>query len=48
MANWLPLALAEMPRSWLRSLPKASMSTWEELYGLFTTRFAAPEPHVVA
>ena len=35
MANWLPLALTEAPRSWLCGLPRASISSWEELYDQF-------------
>ena len=48
IANCLPLALTEMPRSWLRGLPEASVSSWEELCGQFIARFAPPGPHTVA
>ncbi|XBI11942.1 hypothetical protein VPH35_138889 [Triticum aestivum] len=48
MANWLPMALAGVPRAWLLSLPGSSVASWEEMRGLFIARFAAPMPHAVA
>ena len=44
MANWLPMALAGVPRAWLVNLPESSVASWEELRYLFIARFAAPAP----
>ena len=48
MANWFPMALAGVPRAWLLNLPGSFVASWEELRGLFVTRFTAPAPVVVA
>lgn len=48
MANWLPMALAGVPRAWLLNLPESSVASWEELRDLFIARFAAPAPPAVA
>ena len=48
MANWVPMALMEMPGSWLRGLPEASVSSWEEFRSQLIARFAAPALHAVA
>ena len=47
MANWLPMALAGVPRAWLLHLPESSVASWEELRDLFITRFGGPAPPVV-
>ena len=48
MANWLPMALAGEPRTWLLNLPGSVVASWEELRNLFTARYAAPAHHAVA
>ena len=48
MANWLPMALAGEPRTWLLNLPKSTMASGEELRDLFTARCALPAHHAVA
>ena len=48
MANWHPMALMGVSRSWLLSLPESLVSSWEELCDLFITHFVAPAPHAVA
>ena len=48
MANWLPMALAGEPRTWLLNLPRSTVASWEELRDLFTTRYAVPAHHAVA
>ena len=47
MANWLPMALAGVPRMWLLHLPVSSVGSWEELRGLFLAQHAAPAPPVI-
>jgi len=39
MANWFPLRLKAMARSWLTNLPEGSISLWPALYDLFITKF---------
>ena len=48
MANWLPMALARAPHSWLLNLPGSTVTSWEELRNLFAERFAVPAPRAVA
>ena len=47
MANWLPMALTGKPRAWLLNHPGSTVTSWEELRGLFTARYAAPVHHAV-
>ena len=48
MANWFPMALADVPRAWLLSLPGSSVASWVELCALFIARFRGPAPPAVA
>ena len=48
MANWLPMALTGMLRTWLLNLPESSFALWEELCGLFAARFTVLAHHAVA
>ena len=42
------MALTGVPHAWLLNLPESTVASWEELRGLFASRFAAPTPHAVA
>ena len=48
MANWFPMALAGQPRAWLLAFPGSSVTSWDELRGLFVARFAGLAPLAVA
>jgi hypothetical protein len=39
MANYFPVALTGMARSWLMNLPEGTLDSWSELCHQFTTNF---------
>jgi hypothetical protein len=39
MANYFPVALTRMARSWLMNLPEGTLHSWLELCRLFTANF---------
>jgi hypothetical protein len=39
MANYFPVALTGMARSWLMNLPEGTLYSWSELYRQFTANF---------
>jgi hypothetical protein len=39
MANYFPVALTGMARSWLMNLPEGTLTSWPELCRQFTTNF---------
>jgi hypothetical protein len=39
MANYFPIALTRIARSWLMNLPKGTLDSWSELCRQFTTNF---------
>lgn len=39
MDNWFPMALKDAARSWTINLPKASISSWGELFEQFVANF---------
>jgi hypothetical protein len=39
MANYFPVAMTDMARSWLMNLPKGSLTSWEELRHQFMVNF---------
>jgi hypothetical protein len=39
MANYLPVALTGMARSWLMNLPEGTLDSWSELCYQFMTNF---------
>jgi hypothetical protein len=41
MANYFPVALTGMTRSWLMNLPPGSLFSWEELCRQFTVNFVS-------
>jgi hypothetical protein len=39
LANWFPMALKDIARSWLMNLPEESVSSWEDLCQQFVANF---------
>jgi hypothetical protein len=45
MANWFPMALKDVPRTWLMNLPHESVASWNDLCRQFVANFMPTYEH---